>query len=484
VPAEPRPAGSVPLCVDLDHTLIRTDILWESLLQLRKRPIVAARAMLALVLQGKAAFKRIVMAAVAIDPATLPYRDEVLSYVRQQREIGRETVLATASHRIAAQRIADHLGVFSDVLATDGATNLSGAQKRAALERAYGARGFDYIGDSHKDLATLAAARSGMLVNPSRLLLRKAAAAGNVSRVFTEPRARGKELLRALRVHQWAKNVLLVVPLVAAHKVGDLQACAAIAIAFFAYGLVASAAYVINDLVDLQSDRLHAQKRFRPFASGQLSVPSGLGLALALALAGFGAAVALLPAAFVGYLLVYLALTLAYSFDLKRRLFVDVLALAVLYTLRILAGAAAIGVLVSEWLLMFSVFLFISLAFLKRVIELKAKADPSNIAGRGYSLVDLDTMRIIGVSSGLISVLVLALYINSPATSGLYRAPQVLWLICPLLIYWISRIWFLAGRDQVHHDPVVFALVDWRSYVVGAMAIAVIFVAAWGLPSL
>lgn len=483
MPAEPVPAGVVPLCVDLDDTLIRTDILWESLLQLWRRPLVAARALAALLLQGKAGFKSVVMAAVAVDPATLPYREEVLRYVRSQREMGRPTVLATASHRIAAQRIADHLGVFSAVLATEGPTNLSGTRKRAALERAYGVAGFDYIGDGHKDLAALAAARSGMLVNPSRSLLRKASAAGNLSRVFDEPRSPAKALLRALRLHQWAKNILLVIPLIAAHRVGDLQACAAVAIGFLAYGLVASASYLVNDLADLQADRQHPQKKFRPLASGALSVPAGLALAPAIALAGFGLSLAFLPGAFVGYLLVYLVLTLAYSFDLKRRLFVDVLALALLYTLRILAGAAAIDVPVSEWLLMFSLFMFMSLAFLKRVIELRSKVDASTVAGRGYSLVDLDTMRVIGVSSGLISVLVLALYINTPATSALYRAPQLLWLICPLLIYWIARIWFLAGRNQVDHDPVVFALVDWRSYVVAAMALVVLVVAAWGVPS-
>ena len=291
-----------------------------------------------------------------------------------------------------------------------------------------------------------------------------------------------KVIAKALRAHQWAKNILLAVPLVAAHKVSQLDAWFNLATAFIAFGLVASATYLVNDLVDLQSDRLHPQKRFRPLASGQLSVKAALMLAPILGFTGLCVSILLLPAGFVGYLLVYVVLTLGYSFDLKRRLLVDVLALATLYTLRILAGGAAINVIVSEWLLMFSLFMFISLAFLKRVIELQGKEDGLKLSGRGYSVTDLDTMRSIGVSSSLISVLVLALYVNSPATAGLYQAPQVLWLMCPVLIYWIARIWFLAARNQVHHDPVVFALLDWRSYVVGIIGLAVVFVATVGTP--
>jgi 4-hydroxybenzoate polyprenyltransferase len=260
----------------------------------------------------------------------------------------------------------------------------------------------------------------------------------------------------------------------------NFEAWISTVVAFFAFGFVASATYLVNDLVDLQSDRIHSQKRFRPLASGRLAIPTALVAAPGLGLLGFALAIAFLPPGFVACLVIYVVLTFAYSLDLKRRLLVDVLTLAALYTLRIVAGGAAIGVVVSEWLLGFSLFIFVSLAFLKRAVELKGRDELARDSGRGYSAVDLETMRIVGVSAGLISVLVFSLYITSPAVSQLYRSPQMLWLMCPLLIYWIARIWFLAARGQVHHDPVVFALVDWRSYVVGACALVTVLLAKLG----
>jgi 4-hydroxybenzoate polyprenyltransferase/phosphoserine phosphatase len=474
--------ASVPLCVDLDETLIRTDILWESVVQLWRNPLTACRALLALLRHGKAGFKTVLAEAVTIDPRTLPYHQEVLDFARAQRALGRDVVLATATHRLVAQRIADHLGLFCRVFATDGAVNLSEARKRAALESCYGARGFDYVGDHDKDLAVFRAAREALLVNPSASLLARASAVGNVARVFSDSQPRLPLLARAVRLHQWAKNVLVVVPLLAAHRVLELDAWASVLIAFVAFGLVASATYLMNDLVDLNADRLHAQKRFRPLASGQLAIPWALLLGMGFAACGFGIAAALLPSAFVAYLLVYMLLTLAYSLHLKRRLLVDVLSLSVLYTLRVLAGGAAIGVVVSEWLLMFSLFVFLSLAFVKRVDELQATQGSGKLAGRGYLQADTEVIRTIGVSSGLMAVLILALYIGSTAVAPLYRSPAILWLICPLLAYWIARIWVLAARGHIRHDPVVFLLLDWRSYVTGAIGVGIILLAKLAPP--
>lgn len=471
----------VPLCVDLDETLIRTDVLWESVIRLWSNPLLALGAVAALVLRGKAGFKSKLAAEIPIDPATLPYREDVLEYVRSQHAAGREVVLATATHRIVAQRIADHLKLFSRVFATDGATNLSGARKSAALESAFGRRGYDYVGDGRKDLPVFAAAREALLVDPSRSLLAKASAKGNVARVFAETRSTARVLARALRFHQWAKNVLLVVPLLSAHLVFDARALASVAIAFLAFGLVASATYLVNDLVDLNADRLHAQKRFRPLASGRLAIQSAILLAAGFGLLGFVLAAKFLSSGFVVCLTSYVALTLAYSFDLKRRLLVDVLALAALYSLRILAGGEAVGVVVSEWLMMFSFFFFLSLALLKRFIELQGTEGGVRIPGRGYATEDIETIRSGGVSSGLVSVLVLALYINHPAVSDMYRSAGVLWLVCPLMVYWLLRIWFLAARGEVHHDPVVFALSDSRSYAVGGCVLLAALVAKVGL---
>ncbi|MGE3532893.1 MAG: UbiA family prenyltransferase [Steroidobacteraceae bacterium] len=466
-----------PLCVDLDDTLIRTDVLWECIVQLWRKPGVFVRALLALASRGKAGFKSILAEAIPIDPTALPWREEVLEYLRAQHAAGRTVVLATATHHLWAQPIADHLGLFIRVFATDGAVNLSSISKRDALTSAYGPSGFDYIGDHIKDLPIFSAAREALLVNPSATLQARVSAQGNLGQIFRDPPFDVHLLARALRLHQWAKNALLAVPLLSAHLVFNLQAWINLALAFLGFGLVASATYLINDLVDLHSDRRHPRKRLRPLASGRLSIRTGLCLALGLGIIGFVLSYILLPFGFGAYLVAYVLITLGYSLYLKRKLLIDALTLAMLYTLRILAGGAATAIVVSEWLLMFSLFMFLSLAFLKRIIELRGATGETRIPGRGYSAVDLETVRVIGVTSGMMAVLVFAMYISSPAVSLLYRSPQILWLLSPLLIYWIARIWFLAARDEVDHDPVVFALMDARSYGVGACAALILLFA-------
>jgi 4-hydroxybenzoate polyprenyltransferase len=269
--------------------------------------------------------------------------------------------------------------------------------------------------------------------------------------------------------------------LVTAHLVFNAGAWLNLILAFLCFSMLASATYIVNDLHDLPLDRIHKKKRFRPLACGDLSIPLGISLALFLACLSFGLTLALLPRLFLAFLLIYTFLTLAYSFYLKRRLIVDTLTLAMLYTLRIIAGEAAISVVLSEWLLMFSLFFFLSLAFLKRAIELEGIADGNRIPGRGYLPSDADMIRSIGPTSGLLAVLVLALYINSPAVTKLYSTPELLWLLCPLLIYWITRIWFLANRGQVNHDPIVFALMDIRSYIISLVAGIILFLASFDL---
>lgn len=473
-------AGEVPLCVDLDGTLILSDVLWESIVQLWSKPATAIRAAWAL-RHGKAAMKSVLAEEVAIDPAALPYREDLLAYLRSQKEAGRQLILVTATHRKNAERVADYLGIFSGVMATEGKLNLGGKRKKEALVAAYGVGGFDYIGDHAKDLSVFAAARLSLLADPSDGLRKKAAIVGKVDKVFARSRRWDKVILRTLRVHQYAKNALLGVPLVTAHLVLDAGAWLNLILAFLCFSMLASATYIVNDLHDLSLDRKHQKKRFRPLASGDLSIPFGIGLSFMLACLSFGLALALLPRLFLVFLLIYTVLTLAYSFDLKRRLIVDALTLSMLYTLRIIAGAAAISVAISEWLLMFSLFLFVSLALLKRAIELEEMSDGKRIPGRGYFPSDADIIRSIGPSSGLLAVLVFALYISSPVVTKLYSTPQMLWLLCPLLIYWITRIWFLAHRGEVHHDPVVFALMDIRSYVVAVFSGIIMFLASFDL---
>lgn len=466
----------VPLCVDLDGTLILSDVLWESVIQIWRKPLNALRAIWALRL-GKAAMKQVLAEAIPIDPSTLPYRKDLLSYLQAQHASGRRLVLVTATHNLIAQRVADYLGIFSCVKASDGHINLIGENKKIALIAAYGERGFDYVGDHNKDLTIFASARCSILADPSTRLKEKTVLVSKIDRIFTHQRNWFKIILRALRVHQWAKNVLLGVPLIAAHMIFNFGAWVNLLIAFVCFSLLASATYIVNDLHDLTIDRKHKKKYSRPLASGDLPIPIGITLALVLALISFSLTIYFLQKLFLVFVITYTILTLAYSFTLKRRLIVDALTLAALYTLRIIAGAAAIGVSLSEWLLMFSLFFFVSLALLKRYIELDS-INEGSIPGRGYMASDIDVVLSIGPTSGFMSIFVFALYINSPVVSKLYSTPQVLWLLCPLLIYWITRIWFLAKRGMVHHDPIVFALMDLRSYIVASLASGILMLAS------
>jgi 4-hydroxybenzoate polyprenyltransferase len=291
-------------------------------------------------------------------------------------------------------------------------------------------------------------------------------------------------IIRALRPHHWAKNALVFLPVLLAHVGEDVSNILHAFVAFVAFSLVASSVYVTNDLADMETDRRHPTKRSRPFASGAL--PSSLGppLALVLLTLGISVSVVFLPRAFTETLITYLALTLLYSFWMKRRLLLDVLLLAALYTLRILGGGRATGIAISEWLLAFSVFFFLSLAFVKRYSELRALGEEDDmllVAGRSYKVTDLSVIETVGPTAGYLAVLVLALYVNSEPVTALYSNTAGLWLVCPLLLYWITRIWFLAKRGDIHEDPIVFALTDRVSLLAGVLVVVLVGMAALGL---
>ena len=285
-------------------------------------------------------------------------------------------------------------------------------------------------------------------------------------------------LPQALRIHQWSKNLLLGVPLITAHKLVDFAMWRQLFLAFFCFSFMASATYLINDLIDLHNDRLHEAKRHRPMVNGDLPIPIAVMLSCTLAVSAAVVAAFMLPLSFSCFMAGYALLTLAYSIELKKHLLIDVIALASLYTIRILAGGAATGIIVSEWLLMFALFIFFSLALLKRYIEINRYTGEESIPGRGYYASDANIIRSVGPASGLMAVLVLSFYINSPDVRPLYSQPPLLWLICPIVIYWVMRMWFLAERGQVHHDPIVHAIRDWQTYVLGALCAAIITAAA------
>ena len=469
---------NIPLCVDLDGTILKSDLLYESALALVRAAPWQALSMPLWMLGGRGSLKRQIASRVAIQPDTLPYRTELLTYLAEQRAQGRRIVLVTASDQKLAESVAAHLGVFDEVIGSTPECNLKGAQKARFLADRFGAKQFDYIGDSRADLAVWKEARAGAVVTSSDGL---AAAATRISpelRRFEVPKPSIKTVIAAVRVHQWVKNILIFIPLVLAHKILNFEAVWAALQAFVAFSRCASAVYLTNDLLDLEADRLHARKRHRPLASGALPmswafilIPSFLGIAAVLA-AG-------LPAAFGVILAGYVALTFGYSVILKQIVLVDIVLLAALYTIRILAGGAAEAVVVSQWLLAFAMFFFFSLACVKRYSELFALrvANQEHARGRGYRASDLEQIGTFGAASGYLSILVMALYINSIEVRELYQSPVSLWLICPVLLYWMSRVWLIAHRGEMHDDPIVFALTDRVSYLVGLLVVAVVLIA-------
>ena len=465
-----------PLCVDLDGTLVRTDTLVESLLLLVKANPLWALVLPVWLARGKAHLKQQVAARVRLDPAALPYHLDLLAYLRGEREAGRKLVLVSAADAGVAQAVAEHLGIFDEVIASDGARNVKGSAKRHVLAERFGSGGYDYAGDHRADLEVWSDARGAIVVGTDDRLARRAGS--RVQRTFISESPRLASLARALRVQQWVKNVLVFVPLLMSPEARHLGLFWNAFVAFMAFSLCASSVYVANDLLDLDSDRRHATKRRRPFAAGDLPLVFGFGLGAATLLVGLALA-AMLPPAFLVVLGLYLVTTTAYSLRLKHVPLVDVLVLAMLYTGRVIAGAAATEVSPSPWILGFSLFFFLSLAFVKRYSELHAarREEHGVLKVRGYYPTDLESIATDGIASGYISVLVAALYIQSDRVAGVYSQPALLWLVCPLLLYWISRIWLLARRGQLHDDPVLFAVRDRVSYVIGALVAATLLLA-------
>jgi 4-hydroxybenzoate polyprenyltransferase len=466
-----------PLVVDLDNTLLRTDLLAEMLPgYLLRRPLELPRA-IGWLLSGRARIKDEIASRCELDPATLPYNESVLEWLREERSRGREIWLASASHQKYVAAIAGHLGLFRGAIGSERGHNLKGEHKRAILVERFGERGYDYAGDSAADLAVWRDANAAIVVGSRRRLARRAGALTRLEQELPAPRGGLAAWRRMLRVQQWIKNGLVVVPLLTAHAWDDPGALLATLLAFLAISFTASAVYIFNDLADLADDRAHPVKRDRPLASGTLPVPQVLlvaGLLLVLALL----CALPLPLEFGGWLAAYVITTTIYSADLKRRPIVDVMCLAGLYTVRLLAGAAAIAVEPSFWLLAFSMFLFLSLALVKRFSELRRQLALGRVRiSRNYEADDLPVIVAAGISSAVAAVLVLALYIQSEQTLGLYDHPYRIWIACPVLLYWVLRAWFRANRGEVQEDAVAWAAGDPTSWLTAGL-IAGAFLAA------
>ena len=469
------------IAVDLDGTLTLTDTLHESVLTLvRNKPYLLLLLPFWL-FKGIAHLKQKVAEHSEFDVTTLPYNQPLIDWLEEEKLSGKKIVLSTAANEKIAKAVVRHFDLFDAFIASDSKTNLKSARKRNALQERYGVEGYDYAGNSNDDLEVWAGASNAIVVNACENVLKKASTLTSVTQVFRSEQTRIAVWLKAIRIHQWLKNLLLFVPLLAAHQIGNAQSLVLLVIAFFSFSLCASSVYITNDLLDLESDRIHPRKRFRPFASAKLSVSNGV-IAAPLLIAASLLLGALVSADFLFVLLVYLFLTVTYSFSLKRLILVDCLTLATLYTMRIIAGAAAVSVSLSFWLLAFSIFIFLSLALVKRYAELlvQSREGKNSAHGRGYLVTDAPLLQALGVSSGYISTLVIALYLRSENVMSLYAQPLAIWLLIPILLFWVSWIWLKSSRGEMHDDPIVFAAKDKTSLSVAAITALVFIYAAIG----
>ena len=472
-------AAEPALFVDLDGTLVKSDLLWESLASAaRLSPLRALRGLFSIT-DGRAALKSALAQSSTIDAASLPYRQPLLDWLTAEAERGRRIYLATAADSRLAGNVADHLGLFVGVIASDGQHNRKGPAKLEAIRAATAGEAFDYCGNGPEDLPIFSAARQAVVVGAPPSVLRQAQSQGNVQRVFAD-RHDGASWWRALRPHQWLKNLLLFVPLLTAFKLTDSAALIEETVAIAAFCLAASAGYLANDLLDLQADRLHPRKRTRPLAAGDISIAGAVAvfaalLGGALLLAGF------VGRGLVGWLLIYLVMTLLYSLHVKRVAVFDVAMLAGLYTVRVLAGGAAIDVEVSFWLLAFSAFVFFSLALIKRCGELVSMRDrhEQTIAGRAYSVTDLSVLQPLGLATSVAAVLVFALFVRTPEVAQRYGSPQWLWLTLTAMLLWLAWLWLQTARGEMHDDPIVFAVRSPTSIVLVIAMLVGFALAAW-----
>jgi 4-hydroxybenzoate polyprenyltransferase/phosphoserine phosphatase len=469
---------TIMLAVDLDGTLLTSDMLLETFWNAASKDWGAAIGAVRALSKGKAALKRELAEASDVDVTTLPYNADVLNYIAAWKERGGKVALVTASTQSLANEIASHLGVFDAVHGSGEDTNLKGAAKAAFLTKTYGDNGFAYMGDTDADLPVWSAARQIITVNAPKALRAKAEALGKDITHLGRDAPDFKPYVKALRPHQWVKNILVFVPIFLAHQL-DIATLFMGLMGFIAFSLIASSVYVINDLLDLDADRAHPRKCKRPFAAGTVPIRHGTGLAAGLL--GAGAFLSLLVGpVFLLVLALYFAATTGYSFYFKRRMVIDICVLSGLYTMRIIAGGVAASVAISVWLLAFSVFFFFALAAIKRQAELVDNAKAGKLAptGRGYRVDDLAIVSQMSIASGYVSVMVLALYINSPAVSLLYGNPPVLWGICLVLLFWISWIAMVTHRGEMHDDPIVFAVKDRISRICGFLIVGFVLLAS------
>lgn len=467
--------SNIPLCVDLDGTLIASDTLIESILiHLKNQPLYAFLLPF-WIIKGKKYFKSRVFGMAQPDAALLPYRNEVTEFIKNERLKNRRTYLVTASASTMAESVASYTGLFDDSFGSNEQLNLKGKEKQAFLIERFGRKSYDYIGNSNDDIPPFSSSRKAIAVNPRSSLRKKIVNANPDFLLINTPKNNLRLFIKEIRIYQWIKNLLLFFPLFLAHKVSQPELILDVLLAFLSFGFCASAVYVTNDLFDLQSDRQHPRKKKRPVASGDFPILGALIISPLLLLTGIGISIFTLPAPFTLLLITYIIVTSLYSIIFKKIYIIDIIILAGLYTLRLFAGGLAIETELSPWLLAFSTFIFLSLAIVKRYTELLVVREQNltQTSGRGYEIGDIDLLQTLGVISGYMSILVFTFYINSQKVIELYHHPELLWAIAPLLLFWITRIWFISHRGKMHDDPIVFTAKDPISYIIGVVIIII-----------
>ena len=457
------------ICVDLDGTLISSDTLYESALAFLVAFPLRTFLCLGWLLQGRAYLKHRLAENLRVNVGTLPWNRPLIAWLEAQKAKGARLVLATAADRTIARRVADHLGIFDEIVASDGTTNLKGSAKAAALVERFGAGGFVYVGDAVSDLPVWKEAEGAVIVSRDQRLIRRVE--GVVPVLSTFPRGAGgfRPAVRALRPHQWVKNVLVFVPIFVSGQWQDLAAWTQAGTAFVAFSLIASGTYVFNDLTDIDLDRAHPRKKTRPFASGELDIARGV--LLSAGCVGAGLIVAGLIGIFVPAL-GYLVLTLSYTLFFKEKFLLDVLALASLYTIRLHAGGEATGYSISIWLFSFSMFLFFGLALMKRVTEL-TMAREGRVPRRSYDARDIELLSTSGVGAAFSSSVVLALYFDFGQSTAIFESPRGLWLILPIVLYWQLRCWRAVRRGYMDDDPILYAFRDRPSLILLGIVLAI-----------
>jgi 4-hydroxybenzoate polyprenyltransferase len=465
---------SAPLCVDLDGSLLNTDTLFESMaIALRNWNFFKLMMWL---IKGKAHFKERLSQEIMPDSKYLPYNRAVLKYIKEQKSLGRYLVLATGCNNKIAQSVSQHLGIFDEVIASDGKKNLRGATKAQALINRFGVQGFSYLGNDRVDLQVWKEALTGILVNTKDSVASQAERLVEIEARIFHSQNKLKSIFISLRPHHWIKNLLVFVPIILSNAFSDFYAWWQAWIVFLSLCATASAIYLINDIFDIEADRQHSSKRHRPIASGAISIKGAFILILAMLLIGL-----FLSAVTSTLLLVFIyAVTgIAYSAYLKKLPLVDIFTLAGFYTIRLFIGGVASGYLVSLWLLAHSVFLFLSLAIVKRITEIRKLpiSTKENIGGRGYFRGDSNILQSMGVGSSFASAIVLALYVQSDVAAKTYSHPEILWGIVPMILLWQCRIWLSSSRGNMNEDPIVFAVKDRITWAIGILLVLIIIAA-------